>query len=63
MCSILYPGNPIMGGMKMQSQNYWELFLETGAPEIYLLYHHAKRLEEDHVSDNSGTGAAGFKLQ
>lgn len=47
----------------MQSQNYWELFLETGAPEIYLLYHHAKRLEEDHVSDNSGTGAAGFKLQ
>lgn len=47
----------------MQSQNYWQLFLETGAPEMYLLYHHAKRLEEGYVSDSSRIGASGFELQ
>ncbi len=46
----------------MQSQNYWQLFLETGAPEMYLLYHQAKRLEENDVSDDPGIGSAGFKL-
>ena len=46
----------------MQSQNYWQLFLETGAPEMYLLYHQAKRLEEDDVSDSPGIGATGLEL-
>ena len=47
----------------MQSQNYWQLFLETGAPEMYLLYHQAKRLEEGYVSDSPGVSASGYKLQ
>ena len=47
----------------MQSQNYWQLFFETGAPEMYLLYNQAKRLEEDYVSDDPGIGAAGYELQ
>lgn len=46
----------------MQSQNYWELFLETGAPEMYLLYHQAKRMEENYVPDHPGSGAPGYKL-
>ena len=47
----------------MQSQNYWQLFLETGAPEMYLLYNQAKRLEEDYVSNDPGIGASGNELQ
>ena len=42
----------------MQSQDYWQMFLETGAPELYLLYNQAKRTEITNVSDNPGTGTA-----
>ena len=40
----------------------WQLFLETGAPEAYLMY---KKLEEkeSNVSDHQGFGAAGHRLQ
>lgn len=31
----------------MDSTAYWTLFLETGAPEAYLLYRKALRDEED----------------
>ena len=48
----------------MMKDAMWQLFLETGAPEAYLLYKtQAKRTEENHVSDNQGTGAAGNGLQ
>ena len=30
----------------MIAELYWKLFLETGAPEIYLLYRKALREEE-----------------
>ena len=41
-----------------------QLFLETGAPEAYLLYKtQAKRTETTHVSDDKGTGAPGHGLQ
>ena len=46
----------------MKSQDYWQVFLETGAPEVYLMYHEAKRMEVNHVSDNPGVGAAHFGL-
>lgn len=46
----------------MQSQNYWEIFMETGAPEMYLLYHHAKKMEEAYVPDRPGSGASGCEL-
>ena len=31
----------------------WQLFLDTGAPEAYLMYK-AKQAEENHVSDHPG---------
>ena len=47
----------------MNANTMWQMFLETGAPEIYLLYHEAKKLEELHVSDGSGVGSAHNQLQ
>ncbi len=46
----------------MISQEYWRLFLETGAPEAYISYARALRMEEEHVPDHTGTGAAGNGL-
>lgn len=42
----------------MESADYWRLFLDTGAPEMYLLYHNAKKMEKIDVSDSSGPSAA-----
>ena len=47
----------------MKAQDYWQMFMETGAPEVYLLYNNAKRMENAHVSDDPGPGAAGHGLQ
>ncbi len=47
----------------MNKEEYWKLFLETGAPELYMLYNQAKRMENTHVSDRPSTGAAGNGLQ
>lgn len=38
----------------MNANDYWSVFLETGAPEAYLLYSAAMRSEGNHVSDNPG---------
>ena len=35
----------------MNSENLWQAFLDTGAPELYLLYAQAKKEEETHVSN------------
>ena len=42
----------------MNSAFYWEVFLETGAPEMYLYYQEAKRSEEAYVSVSTGTCTA-----
>ncbi len=47
----------------MNAANFWQLFLETGAPEMYLLHKQAKMMEETHVLDDTGTGSAGNSLQ
>lgn len=47
----------------MTTQDYWQLFLETGAPEAYLLFHHARRMEHSDVCDDQGPGFAGHSLQ
>ena len=47
----------------MKVENLWQAFLETGAPEIYVLYAQAKKMEETHVFDGSGVGPEGNKLQ
>lgn len=41
----------------MKPELLWQGFLETGAPELYLLYRHAMKTEMDHVLDNTGAGA------
>ena len=47
----------------MQAQDYWKIFLETGAPEVYVMYNQARRMEEADVSDHQGSGVAGVGLQ
>ena len=47
----------------MKSMDYWRLFVETGAPEMYLLYTSAKRTEDVYVSDGSGVGPESSSLQ
>ena len=47
----------------MNAANYWQLFLETGAPEMYLLYQQARKTEETHVFDDPGNRPACHGLQ
>lgn len=47
----------------MNAENFWQLFLETGAPEVYMLYNKARRMENSHVFDDSGIGPSGHRLQ
>ena len=42
----------------MNSVFFWDLFIETGAPEMYLYYQKAKKSEEHYVSDSTGTCTA-----
>lgn len=46
----------------MNAKDYWQIFLETGAPEMYLLYHKAQKMETMHVFDRSGTGTQSHEL-
>lgn len=47
----------------MDAQMIWQMFLETGAPEMYLLYNKARKMEENHVSDDPGTCFESNSLQ
>ena len=47
----------------MLASDYWRLFLETGAPELYLMYSNAKRTEEMYVSECAGPCFEGIALQ
>lgn len=47
----------------MVSTDYWRLFLETGAPEFYLLYNNARKMEKSYVFDNSRLGTSGYNIQ
>ncbi len=47
----------------MLAQDYWQMFMETGVPEYYLLYNNARKMEKSHVLDDSGAGTAGHSLQ
>lgn len=38
----------------MNAAEYWKMFLETGAPEVYLMYTSALKTEEANVSDHQG---------
>lgn len=47
----------------MKSRELWQAFLDTGAPELYILYSKAREAEESYVFDNSGSYIAGHGLQ
>ena len=42
----------------MNAKDYWMIFLETGAPEMYLMFNQARRMEDENVFDDSGVGSA-----
>jgi len=47
----------------MNARDYWNIFMETGAPEAYLSYTRLMQMEEKHVPDDQRTGPAGNGLQ
>lgn len=56
---ILSPG----GMQKMKANDFWQLFLETGSPEAYLMYSRQLRSEAQNVYDDPGHRPAGNGLQ
>jgi hypothetical protein len=47
----------------MDAKEFWQLFLETGAPEAYLMYSRQLKMEEQHVFDRPGHCPQGNGLQ
>ena len=47
----------------MKSTDYWQLFLETGAPEAYLMYSKQQKAEANYVYDDSGCRPESNRLQ
>ncbi len=47
----------------MTANDFWRIFMETGAPEAYLLYSRALKMEAMHVFDDPGVGAQSHGLQ
>ena len=47
----------------MNAMDYWHLFLETGAPEAYLMFSEARKSEVTDVPDYQGLGASCHGLQ
>ena len=47
----------------MNAADYWSIFMETGAPEAYIAYTRALKMEESNVFDDAGLGAEGYRLQ
>lgn len=47
----------------MNSQNLWKIFLETGAPEVYVLYSQARKMEGINVLDDQRVDCKDYKLQ
>lgn len=47
----------------MDSQTIWQMFLDTGAPEMYLLYNKARKMEASNVLDNTRTCVKSHSIQ
>ena len=52
----------VYGGMRMNAYDYWQLFMDTGAPEMYLKYK-AMMMEDKNVSDDPGGRPQSYGLQ
>lgn len=46
----------------MNENELWQSFLETGAPEIYLLFNHARKQGNGNVPESTGTGTSYYRL-
>ena len=46
----------------MKSRELWQAFLDTGAPELYILYSKAREAEDNYVFDNNGTCITSHQL-
>lgn len=46
----------------MNANDYWQIFMDTGAPEVYLLFK-AMQTEGTDVSDDPGGGTESNGLQ
>lgn len=47
----------------MNAFDYWQLFLDTGAPEAYLMYSEQLKSEDTHVYDRPGHRPESYRLQ
>ena len=47
----------------MDAAEYWKLFMESGRPEVYIMYTQALKAEGTYVSENPGSGSANQRLQ
>ena len=47
----------------MKATDYWQVFLETGAPEAYLMYSKQLKMEREYVYDHSGSRPESNRLQ
>ena len=50
------------GGIRMNAKDYWLLFMDSGAPELYVQYR-AKMMEENHVFDDTGDRPESYGFQ
>ena len=46
----------------MQARDYWQMFMDTGAPEYYLLYSRMQKLENANVFNRERPGAENGSL-
>lgn len=51
------------GGMIMDAQIFWQAFLDTGAPEMYLLYTKARKMESSYVCNDQGVSSSRCGVQ
>jgi len=47
----------------MRSSDFWYIFTQTGAPEAYMLFRRAQKMEAENVSENQWSGSSGDGLQ
>ena len=47
----------------MNANDYWNMFLQTGAPAVYLMYKEAKMMEDSNVCNDPGLGASCNRIQ
>ena len=47
----------------MKDHMFWNMFLQTGSPEAYLLFSEARKVKDEYVSDHTRPGDQGNQIQ